>query len=98
MQKILFFSLLFLASSIKPMDQLTSTDKAAVQNHIRAICYALGHVGSTTFAGAKTQNTFVASQAKELESILNKNNIEVPTEKNFDWLESLRKKLAPNGE
>lgn len=94
MQKILFFSLLLLATSTKPMNQLTPADKAAAQTRISSIYYALGYVGSTTFAGAQTPNSFVSSQAKELESILNKNNIEVPAEKNFDWLEALRKKLA----
>lgn len=94
MQKILFFSLLLLATSTKPMENLKPEDKAAVQDRIRSIHYVLGYIGSTSFAGTQTPNSFVSSQARELESILNKNNIEVPAEKNFDWLEALRKKLS----
>lgn len=98
MQKLLFFSLLLLTTSAKPMERLKPEDRATAQDRIKGIYYVLGHIGSKTFAGAQTPNSFVSSQARELESILDKNNIEVPAEKNFDWLEALRKKLSANGE
>lgn len=98
MQKVLFFSLLLIATCAKPMDKLKPEDRAAAQDRIRTICYVLGYIGSNSFAGTASSDPFVRKQSSDLEEILQQNDIPVPQEKNFDWLEALRKKLSTNSD